>query len=222
MTIVTYGFFGLVVATVSSLLLYLLAKRRVRDAGASHHRLVVASVFAPFLGLLWLVAALLLHVAISNRLAHQDCGLSGDPYVTLPNGYVLGSANTYDGYIAAPGYKRDVPVTGPGYVRSIIDLQWKDGYFSGTQFDFKTSSVRRFIFNTRDRSIQTFDASPLSWQAGQADAHNDASSYWNLYKQYRHHWPNVVLLVLIAAGEAAIAFWLWRIATTVQRGSFQD
>jgi hypothetical protein len=95
------------------------------------------------------VIAFLIHVQISNRLAHQDCGLSGDPYVTLPNGYVLGSLNTYSGYIKAPGYETGGPVAGPGYVRSIIDLNFSDPYFVGTQFDHETSSVRSFVFDTR-------------------------------------------------------------------------
>ncbi len=41
-------------------------------------------------------------------------------------------------YIKAPGYETDVPVDGPGYVRSIIHLEFADPYFIGTQFDFNT------------------------------------------------------------------------------------
>ena len=65
-------------------------------------RRAVPTTVAPFLAFSWLIAAFVLHVLISNNLAHQDCGfgLSPDPWVTLPNGYVLGSHNTYDGYIA--------------------------------------------------------------------------------------------------------------------------
>lgn len=165
---------------------------------------------APFIGLVWLVFALLLHVETSNRLAHQDCGLSGDPYVTLPNGYVLGSHNTYDGYIKAPGYETDVPVAGPGYVRSIIDLQFTDGNFVGTQFDFKTSSVRRFIYDTRTQEFSSSPEGPLSWDAANTNAQEGANSYWKLYAQYRHYWPNYILLVLIIAGEGSIGFWVWK------------
>lgn len=106
MTVLIYGFWALVAASVSSLCLYLYAKRRFREEGHSHRRVAIASATAPFLALLWLVAALLIHVEISNRLAHQDCGFSPDPYVTLPNGYVLGSNNTYDGYIKPQASKR--------------------------------------------------------------------------------------------------------------------
>ena len=114
MTILIFGFLGIFVASVLSVCLYVFAKRKVRREGLVGHRLTVVSSFSPFLGLLWLLVALLLHVQISNRLAHQDCGLSGDPYVTLPNGYVVGSLNTYDGYLVAPGFKTDTPVAGPG------------------------------------------------------------------------------------------------------------
>src|ERR1700735_1788239 len=137
MPILTYGIFALVAAGVSSLCLYRYAKRRVNKEGFSGRRVIVASALAPFLALLWLVISLLIHVGISNRLAHQDCGLSGDPYVTLPNGYGLGSDNTYDGYFKAPGFETDVPVAGPGYVRSIVDLRLSNGIFTGTQFDFR-------------------------------------------------------------------------------------
>src|SRR5580704_14128267 len=141
MTILIFGVVGILVASVLSVSLYAVAKRRVQ-AGVSTRRAIVSGAVAPFLALFWIVIAFLIHVEVSNRLAHQDCGLSGDPYVTLPNGYVLGSLNTYDGYIKAPGFDTDVPVAGPGYVRSIIDLRLSNGYFIGTQFDFKTSAVR--------------------------------------------------------------------------------
>jgi hypothetical protein len=218
MTILTYGFLGLITAAVASLCLYFYAKRRVREEGRSH-RLVVATAIAPFLALLWLVASLLIHVGISNRFAHQDCGFSPDPYVTLPNGYILGSHNTYDGYFKAPGFETDVPAAGPGYVRSIIDLQLSNGYFTGTQFDFKTSSVRHFVFDTRTRAFQASDSKNSSspdfqfsnandldkWAAAETSTHDDATSYWKLYAQYRHRWPNYILIALIIAGEGAIS-----------------
>src|SRR5438270_10591584 len=127
MTIFTYGLIGILGAGVLSLFLFFSARRKLRDAGRTDRGLSVKTAVAPFLGLAWLIVALLIHVQVSNRLAHQDCGLSGDPYVTLPNGYEVGSHNTevgsdntYDGYIRAPGAQTDVPVAGPGYVRSII------------------------------------------------------------------------------------------------------
>jgi|CZKF01.1.fsa_nt_gi hypothetical protein len=226
MTILTYGFLSLIAASVLSLCLYFYAKRRVRKEGHNRRRVVVVSALAPFLALLWLVTALLIHIEISNRLAHQDCGFSPDPYVTLPNGYVLGSHNTYDGYIAAPGFETDVPVVGPGYARSIIDLQLSNGYFIGTQFDLKTSRMRNFVFDTRTREFHATDlndsASQVSdtdhlaaWAAAETRAHDDATSYWKLYAQYRHHWPNYILMALILAGEGAIGFWVWKLWTRV-------
>jgi hypothetical protein len=214
MTILAYGFFGIVAACVLSLLFYLLAKRKLRNEGRNLRTLVVVSAQAPFIGLLWLVMALLIHVEISNRLAHQDCGLSGDPYVTLPNGYELGSHNTYDGYIKAPGFGTGVPVAGPGYVRSIIDLEFTNGYFVGTQFDFKTGSVRRFVFDTRTRAFQSTPEGPLTWDASNTEAQKGANSYWKLYAKYRHHWPNYVLLALIIVGESVVGFWVWKTWTT--------
>lgn len=229
MTVLTWGFFSLAGAIVVSLSLYLLARRKVKEERRPNRRLIVASALAPFVALLWLLAALLIHVQISNKLAHQDCGLSPDPYVTLPNGYVLGSHNTYDGYFKAPGLETDVRVAGPGYVRAIVDLHFSDGYFTGTQFDFDTSSVRQFIFDTRTRSFkvtggtnvpnkpfQSSDPSDLdAWTAATTRANDAANpdSYWRLYEKYRHHWPNYVLMLLIVSGEGAIAFWLWKLWT---------
>jgi len=210
MTIVTFGFFALVTTCVLSLILYGLAKRKLQEAETRNNSLVVISVFAPFCGLLWLVVALLLHVQISNRLAHQDCGLSGDPYVTLPNGYIIGSFNTYSGYFKAPGYETDVPVTGPGYVRSIISLKFNNGYFTGTLFDFKTSTVRRFMFDTRTRESKTFPVGPLSWDAANTQAQTGDNSYWVLYAKYRHRWPTYVLWALLLLGEGGIGFWVWK------------
>jgi hypothetical protein len=222
MTILFWGFFLMVAAAITSGALVLLAKNNVPQGTQGRSAFLTACGFAPFAGLLWLVAALLIHVEISNKLAHQDCGLSGDPYVTLPNGYVLGSLNTYDGYIRAPGFRMDVPITGPGYVRSIIDIQWIDGSFVGTLHDFNTNKARRFIFNTQDRSIQIFDAGyVIDFTAVQTRVHEDADSYWNLYSQYRHHWPNVVLIVLIIGGEGAIAYQLWRLWNSIQQRATQ-
>jgi hypothetical protein len=179
--------------------------------------------------LLWLAIALLLHIQISNRLAHQDCGLSGDPYVTLPNGYIVGSLNSYDGYLLAPGFKADTPVVGPGYVRSIVDLNYSDPYFTGTLFDSDTTTVRRFIFDTRAHVGQLSDspgpnahamnpyypdpADMEAWTAANNEAQTGGDSYWKVYYRYRHHWPNYVLFVMILVGEGAIVYWVRRVWT---------
>ncbi len=211
MAIVTYGFLALVTACVSSLLLFFFAKRRVPNEARSRRQVIAVTAMAPFLALLWLVAAFLIHIQISNKVAHQDCGLSPDPYVTLPNGYILGSHNTYDGYFKAPGYETGAPVAGPGYVRSIINLKFFNEQFTGTQFDFNTSSVRRFLFDTRTRKFQSSPDGPLTWDAANAGAQQSAAPYWKLYAQYRHLWPNYVFVVLIIAGEGAIGFWVWKL-----------
>jgi hypothetical protein len=210
MTIFTYGIVGIFCAGVLSLVLFLKARKKLGDESRRDQSLIFKSAVAPFLGLAWLLVALLVHVQVSNRLAHQDCGLSGDPYVTLPNGYEVGSHNTYDGYIRAPGAQTDVPVAGPGYVRSIISLHLDGGKFSGTQFDFKTSSVRRFTFDTHTQAFQSLPEGPSSWEAANDNAQLGADSYWKIYAKYRHHWPNYVLLILIIGGEGAIALWLRR------------
>jgi len=226
MTIMAAGVVGTVIASILSATLYVIGRRRIRR-GVGSRRATVAGAVAPFLGLLWFAFAFLIHVQISNRFAHQDCGLSGDPYVTLPNGYVLGSLNTYSGYIKAPGYETDTPVAGPGYVRSIIDLKFADPYFVGTQFDFKTSSVRSFVFDTRTREFHASEPNrgevhPLessdpaavdAWADAQTHAGQDPDSYWKLYEQYRHRWPRYLFLAIVAAGEAGIFFFvreLWK------------
>lgn len=219
MTILMFGVVGIVVASALSVGLYVVAKRRVR-AGVSTRRATVSGAVAPFLALFWVVIAFLIHVQISNRLAHQDCGLSGDPYVTLPNGYVLGSLNTYSGYIKAPGYETGVPVAGPGYVRSLIDLTFSDPYFMGTQFDHETSSVRSFVFDTRTLEFRaseskagesrhldpTSQAALDAWGDAQTHVHTDPDSYWKMYYQYRHRWPTYVFWAILAAGEIGIFF----------------
>ena len=78
MTIISWGVIGLIGAGVLSLVLFSLARRKLRKEDRTDHGFIVRNVAAPFLGLVWLVAALLIHVQISNRLARQDCGLSGD------------------------------------------------------------------------------------------------------------------------------------------------
>src|SRR5271169_3124262 len=127
--VVTSGFIAVVSACILSLVLYILARGKLRAAGQSGHKLTTVGMTAPFIGLFWLVIVLLIHVRVSNSLAHQDCGLSGDPYVTLPDGYVVGSRNTYDGYLVAPGFTTDTPRAGRGYVRSIVNLDLVDGRF---------------------------------------------------------------------------------------------
>ena len=46
-------------------------------------------------------------------------------------------------------------LSGPGYVRSLIDLSFPDPYFVGTQLDFQTSKVRSFVF----KRTQTYKSS---------------------------------------------------------------
>jgi len=215
MAILIYGSVALIVAIVSSLILYSVAKGKVRSGRLRDHALTRASALAPFFGLAWLLVAFLIHVAISNEIAHQDCGLSGDPYVTLPNRFVVGSLDTTDGYVVAPGYRTGVPSTGPGYVRGIIDLHWKNDTFSGTYFDFNDSGVRGFSFDSRDLDIKTFPAT-MSWHTGEAGQYDGQSSYWKVYFQYRHHWPKYIFILLILAGEAAIAYRVWKLWTAVE------
>ena len=212
MTVLFWTVVGLAVAGAASLILYIRSKNQLQATETSDRRYVYERTAAPFAAVLWIAVAVVTHVWISNHLAHQDCGLSGDPYVTLPNGYVVGSLNTYDGYVHAPGVDTDVPFVGPGYVRGLIDLTFQDGRFEGTYFaipsstdPYAKSAVRRFIFDTRDRSIQTFPTSDMTDFTGEQDrVHGDKTSYWQIYAQYRHRWPTAVLWLLIVAGEAAI------------------
>jgi hypothetical protein len=226
MTIATVGLVSLITAGILSACLYFATKRKKATHG---HRVVFMSIAAPFLALIWIGIALLIHAAVSNLLAHQDCGFSPDPYVTLPNGYVVGSHNTYDGYFHAPGFETDVPVAGPGYVRSLVDLDFSDPYFTGTQFDFQTSATRSFVFDTRTRAFKASGPSSPgqpcgtppdqvcmnAWTDANTHAQTDANSYWKTYTQYRHHWPKYVLFFLIVAGEGALVFWLWKTWRTI-------
>ena len=110
MTFLFFGVVGVAGAGVASFCLYFYARNRVRLTGR-RPGIIALTAAAPFLAFFWLFASFILHVLISNNLAHQDCGfgLSPDPWVTLPNGYTLGSHNTYDGYIAAPGAETASP-----------------------------------------------------------------------------------------------------------------
>lgn len=222
MTILIGAIIGVLGAVVLSVILFFAARRKLRGENRADRRLVVMCAAAPFLGLAWLVVALLVHVQVSNRLAHQDCGLSGDPYVTLPNGYEVGSLNTYSGYLKAPGAKTDVPVAGPGYVRSIINLQLSGDVFTGTLFDFKTSSVQRFTFDTRTQAFQSAPVGPSSWSAANDESQLGEESYWKIYAKYRHHWPNYVLLIMIMGGEGAIGLWIWKALSTKPFHSLED
>src|SRR5215472_5142955 len=98
MTLLFYLVIGVVGGSIASFGLFSYARKRARLAGRKSG-IVVMTTAAPFLAFFWLIVSFVLHVSISNQLAHQDCGLglSPDPWVTLPNGYKLGSHNTYDG-----------------------------------------------------------------------------------------------------------------------------
>lgn len=224
MAVAVLALIALIGAGILSACLFFVARRKVHKEGLRNRRVVIVSALAPFLALTWLAVALVVHVAVSNHLAHQDCGFSPDPYVTLPNRYVVGSHNTYDGYFHAPGFETDVPVTGQGYVRSLIDLNYSDPYFTGTLLDFNTSSVRSFAFDTRTRTLKLSDpANPAGHPCGATPdkacvdaftdavthAKDDADGYWKTYVRYRHHWPNYVLVALILIGEGAIALLVW-------------
>lgn len=223
MTLLFFAVIGVVGASIASFCLFLYARNQARLTGRKPG--IVLLTVAPFLALFWLIVSFVLHVSISNNLAHQDCGLglSPDPWVTLPNGYKLGSHNTYDGYIAAPGVETAQPVVGNGYVRSIIKLKWNNPYFVGTQFDFNTGHIRAFVHDTRTRTTTTSDPSIDvndvtqegtnnldAWAAAQAQTHFDAESYWVMYAQNRHRWPSYSFLALVVLGESAIGFWAWR------------
>jgi hypothetical protein len=224
MTFLFFAVVGVVGASVASICLFFYARNRVPLTGRGPG-VFALTIFAPFLAVFWLIAAFVIHVSISNTIAHQDCGLglSPDPWVTLPNGYKLGSHNTYDGYIAAPGVETAQPVVGVGYVRSIINLKWKDPYFIGTQFDFNTGHQRAFVHDTRNRTTTTsgpsLDVNDVTevgsknldaWTAAQTQTHFDAESYWLMYTENRRQWPKYVFLALVLLGESAIGFWLWR------------
>lgn len=212
LVILAFGaLFGLVVSIVAAIILFRSASRRLKG------RLVVLScTVAPFVGLLWLAVALFIHIMISNHLAHQDFGMSGDPYVTLPNGYRLESGNTYDNRLVAPGFNSDIPIAGPGYVRSIVHLEIVGDKFVGTQYDFTTNSLRPFRFNMRTKEFSAPGRTPTTdetlhassnidkWGEAQTQARNDPNSFWVLFERYRHHWPNYILATLIVFGEGGL------------------
>ena len=219
MSVLFYCFFGLIAAGVVAICLRLYTKAKLPEEDFRRDRAIARSTYAPFIGLAWFFAAFFIHVFLSNKIAHQDSGFSADPYVTLPNGYILGSANTYDGYIVAPGFHTGVPVEGQGYVRSLIDLQLSGDIFRGTQFDLKTSKVKRFVFNAQTHIYTSVNLTPeeaaqlqnrtlSKWAGGQANPDNDKDSYWAMYMRYKHSWPSYVFIALICIGEAFIAGWV--------------
>ena len=125
---------------------------------------------------------------------------------------MVGSLNTYSGYVHAPGVTTDIPWIGRGYVRGIIDLEFRDGRFIGTYLDSKsqfqpqgTDHVRNFVFDTRNQSIQTSDTNTAGdFTSQQNSVHQDQNSYWNLYALHRHGWPAVVFWVIVLGGWSAL------------------
>ncbi|MEZ2348741.1 hypothetical protein [Terriglobus sp. RCC_193] len=238
MSFITFGFLGFITASVLALLAFLAVKRKFPGKYSHQTSIRRQFVIAPFVAVLWILAAFLIHVSISHHIAHQDCGLgmSPDPFVRLPNGYTLGSGNTYDGYIVAPGFKTDVPVAGRGYVRALVTLHWNGDEFRGTQFDFKTSKVRAFVFNTKtynfvtnaipDTKDQVCDSKDPAcvdaWTKANDEAQLGSESYWKLYWQYRHQWPTYVFVLLVIAGELCIVFYLVRLWRTESQRSALD
>jgi hypothetical protein len=209
----TLLFLGSIGAIVAAVIGFSFARKKVRQAGLKHHALTYACATGPFLALGWAVLSVLFYVWISNQFAHQACGFSPDPYVTLPNGYVFGSLNTYDGYIVAPGFKTDTPWTGPGYVRGVITILFNDGKLSGIYSD--SGFAYRYVFDTRDRTIKTFPAGPMSFEQAQTIAHIGPSSYWYFYDRYYHRWPKYVLIVLLIGGWSAIGFSIWKLSQSL-------
>jgi hypothetical protein len=69
MTVIMLGVVGIVIASILSVLLYVVARRRVHR-GVSSQKAIVIGAVAPFLGLLWFVLAFLIHVQISNRIVY--------------------------------------------------------------------------------------------------------------------------------------------------------
>lgn len=212
MTFLTWGFILTVVGILLSIVLFRFAKRSVPTSTYAAKRYRMFAAAAPFLALGWLVTALFVHTFISNHLAHQSVGYSPDPYVALPNGYVVGSLNTYSGYVRASGVTTDVPWVGRGYVRGIIDLEFRDGRFIGTYLDSKsqfqpqgTDHIRNFVFDTRDQSVQTSDTDATGdFMSQQNSVHQDQKSYWNLYAQYRHRWPTAAFWAILIVGWGAL------------------
>jgi hypothetical protein len=219
MTFLFWGFMLSVVALLASILLYRNAKRISPQSTRDAYRYRYNRAAAPFLAILWIAIALILHTIISNKLGHQSVGFSPDPYVTLPNGYVVGSLNTYSGYVHAPGVQTDIPWVGTGYVRGIIDLSYNEESFAGTYLDSRsdfqpkgTDRIRGFVFDTRDQSIKTFDTKEAAdFETQQNRVHEDATSYWNLYAKYRHRWPTEVFWIILLGGEIGVVVLYFRL-----------
>lgn len=111
-----------------------------------------------------------------------------------------------------------MPATGPGYVRSLIDIQLINGSFVGSYRDYGSNTIHNFSFNAGDRSIQTTDTGiPIDFGAVQDRVHSDPTSYWRLYERYRHRWPAIVFLDLIALGGGAIIFGLRKFWVIMQQ-----
>jgi hypothetical protein len=212
MAFITGGAVLLLVAVIASFMLRVYALRSVPGKSweaRKYHRELIAT---PFAAVLWIAPCLIAYTWVSNHVAHQSVSFSPDPYITLPNGYVVGSLNTYCGYVHAPGVDTDIPWTGPGYVRGLIDLDYADGRFQGTYLDshsdmqpLGTDRIRKFIFDTRNRSIQTWDSSiQADFGQQQTMVHEHSSSYWQFYAANRRHWPEPLFWLLLLAGVATI------------------
>jgi hypothetical protein len=75
---------GASVGLIAAIVLFPLSRRKLASVDQKNTTLVAFCTASPFVGLVWLASVLFIHVKISNSLAHQDSGMSGDPYVTLP------------------------------------------------------------------------------------------------------------------------------------------
>lgn len=209
-----------------ALALRVLAKRRIERLGYRKHPFVTRCEIAPFLGLAWVLASFIVHVVVSNQIAHQDCGfeLSVEPYVTLPNGYVVGDYG--EGYVRAPGASSDLPLLektrgngkpdtyappyGPGYIRSVYELQWTGRYFLGTQFDYGDSKTHPFLFDTSDWNYHEFSGEDnAAWAATKTQFHYVGNNYMNLYWKYWKRWPKYVFIAMIVFGELLIVRWVY-------------
>lgn len=198
---------GFIVACIIGLIIWRVAARAVRNSGGGRRKLVMFAAMYPFICLLWAAGVSGCQRHIEVTVLHHDSGYGDSFYVTLPNGYRIGSIDDLeDGWVFNPRLKAHMTgfLSEEAGVEGVRNLQVAGQYILGESSgrvvnpsgaDFMKPPY--FILDTASAAQTRFDTyEALQDAARKLDIAVALRPFRDIYSECRSSWYDAVFRLL--------------------------
>ena len=232
LTLLFYRVAGSLIVIIASPMLVWLGRKRIALNTRGRGGFLWVCGLAPLAAVLWVWVCFVGYSYVNRTIFHQDDGLTDDPYVTLPDNFVIGKQVDYCwGYIAGSGqqthgFDKCHSPDGRGLVSGVTEVQIADHYILGTRSvaDADPNFLRGgahtvtsyFLLDRRTGSVEHFASKEDLSAAASSKGIDMSPEYIGLtYARHRVHWIDWLLvpaqLFGVAGLLAFLLFWYKRL-----------